>query len=263
MKLPEPIIPAYYPAGGSPFRTDTAILCTAINYLAATRPDSFGGTDFCASLRADIDDFMARRAGSPRFMIPILPYLHDLFTAKGIAPFKDVRLAFLGGEDFFDHSVFGAGTTALRESFAAFRDFHEYRLGNGLTADRAPCVIARGKYDIVLSGNVMNFPEVPNVKSVFAACANLLKKEGLAIHAVDYSRDHYDLILSVPFHKVCGQKMTGPVTPRIHPDRQEMVVDYIALTQRREVRLSDKDLDVLEKAQIIPRPMQRDNFAPY
>ena len=253
-----PLIPFHHPQTGFPYRTDTAILCAGINYLADTKPDLFGGPDIIDLLRADIADYLARapRKESPE-KTPILPVLPDIFSGRNVTPFADIRLAFLGGEDYFDHSVFGADTKPLRESFAAFRDFHDHRNGNALTAARTNFIAENGKYDIVLSGNVLNYPVVPNVKSVFAACANILKPGGLAIHGVDYSSHHYDLLLSEKFHDVCGQQKLNPALPRYEMSRKVAIIDYLAFRQVEDVYLTDAMLMRLEKSRAIPRATDR------
>ena len=238
---------------GFRFQSDDALLCIAINHLYETQPEKFGESSTRAKIRVAIEHYLKSPDARDPFGAPqILPFLGDLFASHGVNPFADIRLACLGGSDMLSHSIFGDDTADLRKMFQKFRDFNPHRT-QAITAANSGNVLTCGKYHYILTGNVLNDPRVENVKSVFAACANMAAPGGVAIHGIGYSNHHYNLILNRAFHNVCGQARIDEFDLKRHGNEDRgFVFDAIIMQQRKDVELKDPYLDQLERRDIIP-----------
>lgn len=257
MSLTDALIPIYDGAtpyeAGFRFQADDALLGLAINHLYETAPEKFGDTQLRAYLRYSVTKYLSGVSCRDPFGQPtLLPFLGRLFESYSVNPFADIRLAYLGGSDYFPHSIFGDDSSKLREMFGKFRDFNPTRT-QGITSENSKNFLTSGKYDYVITGNVLNDPRVEDVKSVFAGCANMTRPGGLIIHGIGYSNHHYNLILNRVFHDACCQKRIDDNYPKHHGDPERgLVLDAIVMQQNQDVDLSDSHLQMLEKNELIP-----------
>ncbi len=245
MSLTDALIPLYETEGyGSPgpgynFFSDDFFLCMAINYLFETQPEKFGSYATREKLKEEIADYIsAHRTVRKREFVPILPQLEPFFARHGVNPFSETRLAYLGGNDSLTFTVFGEHSQKLRAMFADFLDLQPKRTV-GLWAGNAQDFIGAGKYDIVVSGNVLNEPRIRDVRSIFAGAANILKQGGVAIHGMNYSNDHYYDVMNARLHEYCGQEVVTLVRKK-GPDAH--LVEALVTRQAFDAVRSEEDV---------------------
>lgn len=255
MYLTDGLISVYDPSrrkiSGFRFHTDDAVMCMAINHLFETQGEKFGPEETRAQLKRDIEFYLRAPStlnGDPYGQVSILPFLASAFESHNVRPLDDVYVAFLGGNDYFDGSIFGAYTKKFRSGFKKLRDFSDRE--SYLTLEKSHQVV--DEFDYVLSGNVLNSPHVRDVTSVFAACANILKPGGIAIHGINYSDDHYGITLSDKFHAVCAQTRIDEMRFKNNQDGRGNLLDAIVLKQNRRMAIQESCLRKHADNGIIP-----------
>ncbi len=215
------------------FQADDVFFCMAVNHLFETRPESFGSPSMRANLIAETEAFLDQyESEETKGLAPILPFLSGLFKRHGVNPFSDIRLAFLGGEIY---------NQKICDMFAHFLDLQPTRT-EGLRLSNVDHFMAQGKYDYVISGNVVNDPGVKQPDDVFAASASMLKTDGVAIHGISYGDHNYRVILDSDLHTICAQHMIHQINSHKNAFN-EQVMDAVVLQQLMEVRVTPAQLN--------------------
>ena len=220
---------------------DTGLVLCVVNDLYKKHPERFGPPEVREQLEIDVADFMKEREKKDKnsdFMKDILVFLNEKFDEYGINPLSQTRITFVAcrGEiieeaaGFFDH-------------FEAFNDIHPDR-GSALFTENWQDFSKEGKYDYVLTGNVLNTPNNFRAHNVFAACACILKKDGIGIHALGFSNDNFERVFHEGLHVMCGQEGLNLLT--YEPRHGYLTcVEFAFFRQKKEVSLNCEQLQWL------------------
>ena len=227
---------------GFRFNTNEALLCIAINHQFILEPELFGNTIKREKLKIEIQNYILSTDHLPPWGRPILPFITALFDYHDIQPFKDIKMAFLNGYDI-DESVWDQEMEGLGRKFNRFTCY-DFMRASGLTIETSITPDECSQYDYVLTGNILNDPSRQDIKEIFAACANLAKKDGLVIHGLNYSTAHQQDILSEEFHRICGQFRLDQ-GPETYIGNQG-IIDAMVLWQKEDMLLPKFYLDWLD-----------------
>lgn len=243
------LIPQCLDEYGSKFHPDEVLLHVTINDLFGRHPEKFGSAEIHHILQQEIKEGMANALAVPSEKRTILPLLGALFSTRGLQPLSGISLAFLACNDRTYNDM-----ESLRSSLGLFTDLDPKRT-EALNFENAIQCASNGRYDYVLTGNVLNDPKLQfygsTVPVIQTGIANMLKKGGLAIHGLNYSGDHYDQIIDKTLLKFIGQEVQQQINPR---GNYELLIDALILSQKEEVSISPRRFQWMESAGALFRP---------
>ncbi len=204
------LIPVFGKNAKPAYEHDKALVCVAINHLFNKTPEIFGNLETRGRIKDEIGSYLTTYGSWPH-MLGTLGYIFEKYDVN---PFGDIRLAYLGGEPMGKGlGVFSMQTRKLRSMFNAFANFNP-KINFGVSLDTVDEVIAEGKYDVVISGNVLNLSSI-NAPSIMMAVAATTKEGGLIVHGLGYGNCNYEIILHEAFYKnVCSHEELGRYNPQ-------------------------------------------------
>lgn len=217
------------------FHADETLFHVAINDVYAQSPEKFGSYEIQQSLREKIRGIVEAQQHPDHAKIATvdrttLPHLAALFKEHEIEPLAQVRIAFLGcNPQTLEYAK------ELTRTMRAFADFHPERT-EVLDCSTWEKYIADGKFDYVLTGNVLNDPKFAWPSYTMTGIASVLKKGGKAIHALNYSDDHWKAIHNKNTLDFIGQKIESQLNRRARTF--SVSVDALTVLQEREVAIS-------------------------
>lgn len=215
------------------FSDDQYAVILMINNLFNERPELFGDEEQRARLQTRTLDILQSQMARDDFFNAFAKMLHN----EGINPFNDISVLCVGFDEpllkdvypFF--YVFNEKTAGFRDMFERFIDINDER-NKTLTQGNAMDIVDGKKVDYVITGNVLNDPEMCDFPDeVMYACAIAAKKGATVFHMLGYSSDNYPLIFNKNRLRFSGQEHVGDV-PNIN--NGEEVCSYLHLRQIEE-----------------------------
>ena len=215
------------------FSDDQYAIILMINNLYNERPELFGDEAQRARLEIRTFDILQSQVARDGFFNAFAGMLHN----EGINPFQDISVMCVGFDEplikdiypFFH--MFNEKTGGFRDMFERFIDINAQR-NTTLSQGNAMDIVGGEKVDYVITGNVLNDPEMCDFPDeVMYACAIAAKKGATIFHMLGYSSDNYPLIFNKNRIRFAGQEHIGDV-PNIN--NGEEVCSYLQLRQIEE-----------------------------
>lgn len=221
---------------------DVLLFCAAINDLHSKDDTLFGPREIQDQIREEVKTFISLKEASaasdeetPNELsspYALLNFISKKFEEYGISPFQDTRIAFIGGSD----GIASEQTEYLRNNCANFLDVNPVRNNQSLGLHNWDDYTQDGKFDYVLTGNVLNDPKTPQPYNVFAASGCIAKEGGTVLHALQYSNDNMYQTMNEGLHSLSGQSLNETIMEH----GSEHYKAFIALSQEQDRNLSEE-----------------------
>ncbi|MFO1243223.1 MAG: hypothetical protein U1E36_08540 [Rickettsiales bacterium] len=182
-----------------PLHPDVKGLLVALDKYADLHPNMYEGHE--RNIEAALTGFeKTHPKASGR---EVLSEYFKICRSDGVNPLKDISLAYIGGGDSFPDTI-----APLRGRFRNFADIQLSR-GRLLSTNNIERYTQKGRFDIVVTANVLNDPRQDFPEDLFAASALLARPKGLIAHVVGRNANYTDHVLSKETLQRSGQNLLG------------------------------------------------------